>query len=421
MNVDKKDSGKKQLSLESRFYSIVGPYLVFFVVVCVFYFKERKTLTGIVIGGIFPALSFLYIYRNYMGEKGKAAVSKRKEISVMSWTLPALFVHVIITFGFCIVLTVPTAIGFKDTMFSSGYMYTKIFKSYNEKYVGTSLNNDKEMSNVIKRYSPYFREKASPSKEKSISSTHQKSVANEINKISGMIDKIPFMVALTYGFLGALIFSLGDAISRFNNVDMYPKINVFYVVRFIISASLAVTLSPFVMEELPAIMSSLMFFGIGYFPERAINYIDDKMTKYMGFKTQDYVPVPLSLIQGMTPEKALRFREIGIEDVQHLAHADIEHLEENLPYNRSMLCDWMAQSQLHLQFPNNTELLKIMEIRTILDFDKYNLEEKELLALCKKKGITKEKLDNFLYLKQVVKLPPEMRQKLSCLEEVVES
>lgn len=450
MDATQQKGDNKSDTLHARYYWVISCY-VFALLLMIFNYSIRSTVfVGIVLGSIFPFISFLYLHKNYISEKKKIPPDKIQGISVLGWALPAFFLHVIIIFGFNITISGPMDSGFKRSLYSSFYKYSKIFEKFTEQennvtnVTEISSENLKKLNNYVALYASFFEERKRekrqtrveqflswmsdskeeksrndntstlddkeasgspddtqglPSKEESIE------LIQQISNISERIGRIPFFIAITFGFLGALIFCLSDAINRYNNIDLYPKVYIFYIIRFIISASLAVALSSFIMTEFPVMLVPIIFFGIGYFPERAIKYIDDKMTQYFGMKSTEYKPIPLSLIQGLSPEKGLRLREIGIEDVQHLALADIAFLEKNLPYNPEMLCDWIAQSVLYLQFPDYVDLLRKMGIRTILQLRDFELDSPQVQKQIVNQNISKRDLDGIEYLKYMVSLP----------------
>jgi len=434
-------------TINVRYYWAIGIYIFVLVLLTINYSIRSTIFVGIVIGSIFPFISFLYLYKNYISEKKEIPSNKLRQMSILSWLLPAFFLHIIIIFGFSITLSTPTSSGFKGSFYTSFYEYGKLFERFSEKGLDIIEKEPKEFKNYVTYYGSFFREgkrkkretrlqrllikwfpeeKEDNSKSKDASISKKKDASSDSDKtqrstskndkeytdslkkfseISARISRIPFFLAITFGFLGALIFCLRDAISRYGNVDLYPKVYIFYIIRFIISASLAVALSSFIMVEFPVILAPFIFFGIGYFPERAIKYIDNKMTNYFGIKTTEYKLIPLTDIQGLTPEKTLRLREVGIEDVQHLALADIDFLEKNLPYNKELLCDWIAQSILYLQFPENIEFLRKMGIRNILQLKDFDPESPQVKKQIEDKSLGEKELKQIEYLKYIVSLP----------------
>ena len=350
---------------------------------------------GIIIGALFPTITILYFYRHYLGN------TLAKDRTLSRWLLPSLFIQLIVIFGFIISLNVSKTFGYRTSMYVGFYQYGKIFLSYNDKEESIMKESAEEKFNVeeiktfkkdvVEMYLPYFDKRES------------RIPGQTYYDLIKSLHSIPFLIAFTFGFLGALIFCLRDMIQRFNNVDLYPKNFIFFIVRFIVSCSLTVTLAYFVMGKWAVTLGPIVFFLIGYFPERVIKYLDTKMTEYLGIRKEKYAPIPLSLVQGLTAEKAMKLREIGIEDVQNLAVADIEKMRRNLPFSRAMLCDWIAQCILILYFPDEIEKLRKSGIRTIIDLSECMLGSDEQKCRKYAKAIEINHL-KIQYIKKVINL-----------------
>lgn len=315
-------------------------------------------------------------------------------------------------------------IQYDRSFFTSGLHYGNIFKEF-QKDERVMLNKRRlkyeDITSVLNYYQSLVltetNEICPPKTDQDESLAY---CMKKYAKLYNAIDAIPFYMAITFGFLGALIFCLSDLVKRFNMVDLYPKNFVFYSIRFLVAASLCATLANFFLEGFPVIMAMPIFFLIGYFPERAIKYLDQKMTDYLGFKT--YKPISLSLVQGMSVEKAFRLREIGIEDVQHLAVTNVNYLKKNLPYNRNMLCDWINQSLLILYFSKQIEALRDAGVRTILDLQNCLLAspENEIKECAKKVGISAIKLQHVKKILETHSMRARIDDLKICLEKACE-
>jgi len=419
-----------------------------FRIVCYFYFGTIVALfmltlgkgplhglhfrAGLVIGSLFPMMALLYYNRHYLYnlKSTKRALSR--------WMFPAIFIQIITTFGFMIVLQAPAKHGYMSQMFTGFYEYGKIFQSYND-VEKTLLNEDavkKELLNrsqdpigseqdanfkirqLVKFYLPFFDEKIlgqTGAPEGGDTAT----ASPEFRRLAKSINAIPFHIAFAFAFLGSLIFSLRDGIKRFNNVDMYPKVFVFYAVRYIVSCSLSAALAYIVFAKWIIALAPIVFFMIGYFPERVITYFDDKMSKYLGIRKAKYKPIPLSMVQGLSAEKALKLREIGIEDIQNLAVAKIDKLRDNLPFNRAMLCDWIAQCMLIIYFVDDIEKLRASGVRTIIDLQEcaLNSEDQECQACAEVVGIKTAKLQYARKILQLAHMKARLEEIRNCLSE----
>ena len=377
--------------------------------------------SGIVIGGLFPITTLLYYNRHYLGNP----LSKTRTLE--RWLFPAIFIQVITIFGFMIILDSPVRHGYLNQMFTGFYEYGKVFKSYNtvekellnnsKTYMADSENLQRKMQQIMDFYLPYFDENVLLRSDASSSTDGQGITTPEFKMLARSINSIPFHIAFAFGFLGALIFCLRDVIKRFNNVDLYPKIYIFYVVRFIVSCSLSVALAYIVFDKWLVALGPIVFFMIGYFPERVITYLDDKMNKYLGIRKASHTPIPLSMVQGLSAEKALKLRDIGIEDVQNLAMANIEKMRENLPFNKAILCDWIGQCLLILYFVKDIEKLRLSGVRTILDLQECALtcSDEECRACAEIIGLQPVQLQSVKKILQLDYMKVRMKELKNCL------
>lgn len=372
---------------------------------------------GLIIGAIFPIISLLYFYGHYVAG---AREVKGPLPSVLNWLLPACFLHLIVIAGFSITLTRSPGSeeGSPRSMYTSFYDYAHIFKSFRsaqeslEKDIITfekkTYEEKKKFESLISYYSPHFPE---------VVALKEPETSKKFAELETRINQIPFLIALSFGFLGALVFCLRDAIKRSNTKDLYPKTYVFYIVRFIVSVTLAVTLAYWVVDDWPSVLAPLVFFLIGYFPERVIVYFDERVNKYLGIRTTKYKQIPLSMIQGISDYKVFRLREIGVADAQNLAVADVVDLKENLPYQKGMLCDWIAQSMLFVHFSDNIESLRHLGIRTIIDFYRClsDKDEEEIKALAEKANLEIAQLKNVLSILELDHIQARMDSLNLCM------
>ena len=353
-------------------------WTIFFYILIDFYMLERGAAVGVIIGTLFPGIYFLYLYDNYVKH------GKYDSKSLRSWILPSVFLHIIVIFGFMFTLSTKD---FKRIMYTSSYEYGRLFESFNAEenkillfpkhYFKDDGDKHDEFMLLYSYYSSHFKEPGSYKSEKRPKDKNGTGPVEAIERsrkfaeLSARIKEIPFRIAFTFGFLGALIFGLRNAVYRANNRDLYPKTYIFYIIRFIVSGSLAVALASLVLDSFPLILAPVLFFAIGYFPERAIVYIDAQMSRHLRVETARQDETSLNSIQGITPDKALRLQEIGIQDIQNMAVADTDELSAKLPYPKAMLDDWKAQGILLLQLPNKVTALRDLGIRTIMDLKKY--------------------------------------------------
>ncbi len=334
---------------------------------------------GLIIGSLFPIISLLYYNRQYLSQPTASAPS------LTPWLFPGIMIHIIVILGFWIAIEKPP---FAETeprrsAFANYVELGQIYESFTEKYQKLSADglDESEMTALTAEFGAFFAEETGPANGEPASTAKSRLAA-----LSAKISKIPFYIAFAFAFVGTLIFCLTDAIQRYNTIDLYPKTYIAFIVRFLVACAIGGVLSNYLFNKFELPFLALLFFGVGYFPDRAITFIDQKMSQLLGTRARKKVePIPLELIQGISDYKAFRLREVGIEDVQNLSFVDVVDLEKKVPFSKGLLSDWVLQSMLIAYFPDDVEALRSKGIRTMADLDILlkNLTAEELEELAK--------------------------------------
>jgi hypothetical protein len=143
---------------------------------------------------------------------------------------------------------------------------------------------------------------------------------------------------------------------------------------------------------------------VGMFPERAIDYMKEKI-KY--FSTKNMVKsddLPLDMIEGISIYHRMRLTEIGIDNAQNLAVADLVGLMLKTPFKPSQIIDWIGQAKLYLFFKKDITALREIGIRTVFDIKAVCVDESGMAQIAKhlSKGSDNDHRCN-LYLRSVCK------------------
>src|SRR3546814_3808259 len=96
-------------------------------------------------------------------------------------------------------------------------------------------------------------------------------------------------------------------------------------------------------------------FLIGIFPQRALQYLTDRLNTILSPVEAKAREVPLEMIQGVTVNDRLRLAEEGIESCFDLANADFVQLLFTTPYQPLELIDWQLQARLVMYFGKRSE------------------------------------------------------------------
>jgi len=174
-------------------------------------------------------------------------------------------------------------------------------------------------------------------------------------------------VVFAMAFIGSYAYALGRILDRINNNDLYPISLYYYAARVIIASAVAMVLrhtiqvlgvGPF-SDSLGTYLNPwliLMGFVVGFTPDLFIISLSRKAfqaLKVWGTRAdpKDGVlpaSLPLLMIDDLTREKIDRLNELGIDSAQVLARQNPFLLLPRLPFELSLLNDWIAQAQLYV-------------------------------------------------------------------------
>lgn len=410
VTINVKDKIKKSKTIFSLF--IVG-YIVLLVasiIISRIWFQNlgKKPVWiyfGLGIGSIYVFIAFYYFYDNYLlpylkDIEKRVPVNQNIYFWLLEWIVPAIAVQYFIFIGFWMTVHV---IPFKQMVYTHPYMYGQVFKKldnylssgvtaagFSKKLEG--IDSEKEKKNLEEQAK--FLENQFSIHLKNFKNPEKKEGLKYIDSITEMISgiyKIPFYIALTFSFLGALIYSLNDTAYRFFISDLYPKTFVGYLVRFIFAPALSLVIAYYLMNDWWINGAPILFFLVGFFPQVAMRYIEEKARSFLRLKKETRHEIPLGHLQGVTDYIIYRFREIGIGDAQNLAYSDLNYLRKNW-FNDRQLCDFVAQALLLIHLKEHFHDLQSSGIRNIVSF-KNVITDLEACEECSiKMGFSAEKL-----------------------------
>lgn len=201
-------------------------------------------------------------------------------------------------------------------------------------------------------------------------------------------------------FLGAYLWGLQHILHRYYTSDLVPAVYYGLGTRMIFAAIIALM----VYHMLPDIadggaaeggMSSsflpALAFMIGIFPQRALQYLTDRLNVFVSPTTAAAREIPLELIQGISVNDRLRLLEEGIESCFDLANAEFVQLLFTTPFQPLELIDWQLQARLMLYFGRNAEQMREQGVRSISDLKA--LDDTTAQQLAEKTSATRAAVD----------------------------
>jgi len=180
------------------------------------------------------------------------------------------------------------------------------------------------------------------------------------------------LVAIGMAILGSYVWSIQYISRRLTTLDLSPGAYYSIGTRIIFASFVSVTLHHFIQsmnlesrKELLQLLPVIAFFT-GIFPQRAMQYIQEKLLIFRKLGKGAH-ELSLDMIEGMNLFNKVRLAEVGIDNAQNLAEANLEELILKTPFNPRLLLDWIAQAKLFVVFKDQISGLRRAGVRTVLD------------------------------------------------------
>ena len=185
------------------------------------------------------------------------------------------------------------------------------------------------------------------------------------------------VTALKYGFVGSYFFALQMIVRRYFQDDLRTSAYVNIMVRIVVVALLvSVVHLVWPSDKSPNIEWALAFF-IGIFPPLGLLLIRTVVARVLGLDwllPSLKVDYPLSQLDGLNFWYEARLLEVGIEDMQNLATANIVDVMLNTRIPVGRLVDWLDQALLYIRLGEKKDAearrnsLRNVGIRSATDF-----------------------------------------------------
>lgn len=178
------------------------------------------------------------------------------------------------------------------------------------------------------------------------------------------------LVSCGFAFLGAYVWSIQYVFRRMVTLDLPPGAYYNVATRLVFSSFLILIYSHFTHADIGALSSTLpvIAFLTGTFPERLLNWLQDAAGDIFAKKIHMAHSLPLEMIEGMGSFHKARLSELGIDNVQNLAHASLVEMIIKTPFSPRVVIDWMVQARLCLEFKEEVNSIRMAGVRSIVDF-----------------------------------------------------
>jgi hypothetical protein len=217
-------------------------------------------------------------------------------------------------------------------------------------------------------------------------------------------------VVIAMAFFGSYIYALGRILDRINNGDLYPISLYYYSSRMIVACVAAAVLRHTVRifgDTSDALFSGglsngamplllLLGFGIGFAPDLFVMAMTRKAFQAMKIWGSRAEPdekvrpksLPLLMIDDLTRDKIDRLNELEIDSAEVLAQQNPFRLLPRVPYDLSLIVDWIAQAQLYALVRDDVlQKLRAIYIRNLFDLDIRLKDDQARQQVCQALGV----------------------------------
>ncbi len=148
-------------------------------------------------------------------------------------------------------------------------------------------------------------------------------------------------------------------------------------------------------------------FMTGMLPGAALHYLEDNFARLLKLSETSAPPLSLGMIEGLNRYHEVRLGEVGIDNAQNLAAANVVELILKTPYNPDQLLDWIGQARLYVYVKEQIEVLRRYGIRSAFDLHDLAADEERLIAIGHEAGLNALAL---ITIAQQIGADPAVRQ-----------
>lgn len=181
------------------------------------------------------------------------------------------------------------------------------------------------------------------------------------------------LLVIGFAFLGGFVHATQDLSRRLVTADLSPGAYYSAGLRIVFAGVAALMLS-YLVEAAPASQYPDRFLPVvaflaGVFPDRAVRHLRERIRLFARDAEASSHELRLDRIEGMSSLHRGRLGEVGVDDAQNLAEADLVNLVLRTPFSPTQVLDWIAQAKLFVYFKDAIDALRDVGVRTILDLE----------------------------------------------------
>jgi hypothetical protein len=198
-----------------------------------------------------------------------------------------------------------------------------------------------------------------------------------------------------FAFLGAFTWSAQNIIRRLITADLTPSTYYAAGLRMVYATCLALLISWPIRSALDSatILPGIAFMA-GILPEQAFLYLKQKT--FGRFSKPEANELDLGMIEGLNLFHKLKLGEVGVDNSQNLAEANLIDLLLRTSFSTNQIIDWILQAKLHVHLKDHMLVIRKTGIRTAADFLDTAAQEAEISEQTKIPSLTLKTIRHIL-------------------------
>lgn len=175
-----------------------------------------------------------------------------------------------------------------------------------------------------------------------------------------------------FAYLGAYVYSLLELVRRYNTFDLQPQVYAGILTRMVVAmalvlvGALAIFNAPATYQAAAAApgyatiwLPGVIAFVIGAFPARGLEWLRRLADPVLSGR-QVSLPnaLPLESLLGISTWHASRLEQIGIDNAQNLAGADLREILLTTQFDAQVVVHWVDQAILYTKVGSDIELFR---------------------------------------------------------------
>jgi len=193
-----------------------------------------------------------------------------------------------------------------------------------------------------------------------------------------------------YSYLGAYVFSVQELVRRYNTFDLQPQVYSSMLARMIVAVVIVFVGAGVIQfsggqlvspdsgaASEPQAWAAILAFVIGVFPESGLRWFTQQANRVLTSANAG-ATLPLRNILGISAWHEARLAQMGIDDAQNLATADLRRLLLTTQFDTQQIVQWIDQAILYVKVGGKLDRYRDAKITSLhelrLQLDKLSLD-----------------------------------------------